>query len=654
MCGIVALFSREDTISEAPLKAATMSLEHRGPDSQSWWLSENRKVGLAHARLSIIDLKSGQQPLSNEDNSIFLVANGELYDFERIRGELQRKGHSFKTDSDSEIALHLYEDYGTGCLHHLRGEFAFIVWDQANKTLFAARDRFGIKPLYYAHHQGVLYLASEIKALIAAGVPAEWNESAFYKMSQFLVHTGDQSTTLFKGIYQIPPGHYILAKDEHFQVYPYWDITMAKKDDGLREPIHEAQAILNLRETLLESVRLRMRADVPVACYLSGGLDSCSILGMATQYSETPIHAFTLSFDDHADYDERQIAEEMAAYAKADFHPIPMRQAQLAEHFSDAVWNSETLFFNGHGVAKYLLSRAVRDAGFKVVLTGEGSDEIFAGYPHFRRDLLLHQTSSENREELLRQLEDSNKLSSGFLMPHGAVEGLDIFKDQLGFIPSWLETSASSGGKLRDLLSDETRDYYQAEDIYRQMLDRLDCHHRLKDREPVNQSLYLWSKLVLPQYLLNVLGDRMEMAHSIEGRVPFLDHHVVELASKLPVAYKIKGMTEKYILREAAKPFITDTVYNRQKHPFVSPPSTLDLKQPLSMMTQDMLRSAAFASVPLFDQKKVINLLDQLPQMDTLAATAYDTALTFMLSAACLQERVIQNKAASTRVALMS
>ena len=654
MCGITAIFSRHEPVSEHALRVATEQLHHRGPEVKRWWLSEDRRVGLGHARLSIIDLAAGNQPIANEQNDIHIVVNGELYDFERVQRELEAKGHVLRTRSDSEIALHLYEEYGTHCLHHLRGEFALALWDEKNRTLFAARDRFGIKPLYYAIHNDCLYLASEIKALLAAGVPAEWDEESFYHISHLVTHVGNQEKTLFKGIYQVPPGYYLMATDDQVRLYPYWDINMPPSSELSAQSADDKTYIEALREKLQEAVRLRMRADVPVGCYLSGGLDSCTALGMAARYTDKPIQAFTLSFD-HADYDERLIAEEMATMAGADFHPIAVRHDDLATHFADAVWQSETLFFNAHGVAKYLLSRAVRDAGFKVVLTGEGSDEIFAGYPHFRRDMLLYNNQGQDAQQvqdMLQALQDANRVSSGFLMPHGAVDGLDTLKRTLGFAPGWLESFASSGQKLLPLLSDAFLSRYEGMDPYRTMLNRLNVSAQLAGRDPVNQSLYLWSKFALPQYVLNVLGDRMEMAHSIEGRVPFLDHHVVELVRSMPVNLKIRGLTEKYVLREAAKPFITDTVYRRQKHPFVAPPATFAPEQPLNAMIQDTLRGSELQRLPFFNQKKVVDLLDRLPGMDVAAATAYDTVLTMMLSACLLHQKFMVAKQPETNMAV--
>ena len=638
MCGIAACFSPDQSVSEAALRRATAALHHRGPDNQRQWVSPDQHVGLGHARLSIIDLAGGDQPIASEDERLRIVVNGEFYDFERIRRELEARGHHFRTHSDSEIALHLYEEVGVHCLPQLRGEFAFALWDANNQTLFAARDRFGIKPLFYAHHEGVLYVASEAKALFAAGVPARWDREAFY---QGAAGFSPPDRTLFDGIFQVPPGHYLLVTPRSFRLLRYWDFdypTAAALSDNPRE---DAFYIEQFRSALDEAVRLRMRADVPVGCYLSGGLDSCAVLGLASRHAREPIHAFTLTFDQSA-YDEGGIAEEMAARTGARFCPIPIRQSDLADHFADAIFHAETLFYNGHGISKFLLSRAVRDAGYKVVFTGEGSDEILGGYAHFRSDMLLHNSEGQDPAEtrrLLKELEESNLVSRGLLLPSGDSLPLDSARRTLGFIPTWFQTFGSAGLKRLSLMDGEFTAQFPGWDGPRVFLNQLDVRGQLERRDPLNQALYLWSKSMLPNYILTVLGDRMEMAHSIEGRVPFLDHHVIECLRQVPVALKIRGMTEKYILREATRSVITETVYGRQKHPFLSPPVTNLPGERFHEMLQDTLRGPALVSLPFYDQKKVVGLLDTLPGMTDADRTVWDQVLMSVLSACVLQER---------------
>jgi asparagine synthase (glutamine-hydrolysing) len=637
MCGIVALFSRREPVSETALQRATQSLYHRGPDGQRHWIAPDRRVGLGHARLSIIDLTTGDQPIASEDEQVRIVVNGEFYGYETIQRELEQSGHRLRTRSDSEIALHLYEDLGAQCLHRLRGEFAFVLWDETNRTIFAARDRFGIKPLFYAFYRETLYFASEVKALFAAGVPARWDAESVYHSVEF---GGHQVRTLFDGILQVPPGYYLIATENHIQLHQYWDFNYPRADNAALQH-SDADYAAEFRVALEEAVRIRLRADVPVGCYLSGGLDSCAVLGLAARHHPEPIRAFTLTFD-RAEYDEEKEAREMAAKAGAEFFPIPIRQDDLADHFADAISQSETLCFNAHGVAKYLLSRAVRDAGYKVVITGEGSDEILGGYAHFRRDMLLYNREGQDPTViagLLEDLERLNPVSRGLLLPHGDPGPLHGVKRLLGFVPSWIETFSARAVKMHALQSGDFLEKFGRREGFSAFFSDVDVRGQLIGRDPLNQSLYAWAKTGLPTYILTMLGDRMEMAHSIEGRVPFLDHHVVEVLRYQPVSQKIRGMTEKFVLREAVRDVVSDTVYRRQKHPFLSPPATLNPEQRLSSFVQDTLRGPVFASIPYFDQKRVIGLLDRLETMDEGSRVANDQVLMLLVSACILHER---------------
>jgi asparagine synthase (glutamine-hydrolysing) len=639
MCGIAAFFSKNKRISTEKLKRATNILRHRGPDSQGLWLSENQNVGLGHARLSIIDLRCGDQPIRNEDGRIHIVVNGEFYDFERQRRELEDRGHRFRTRSDSEIALHLYEEFGTHCVQQLRGEFAFVLWDEANQMLFAARDRFGIKPLYYAVHDETLYLASEIKALFAAGVPPSWDHEYFY---QHVTGPYMADRTLFNGVHQVPPGHYLTATTSGMRILRYWEFNYPPADELEADTRSESAVVEEFAAVFEEAVRLRMRADVPVGCYLSGGLDSCAVLGFAARLSSSPIEAFTLTFDQAA-YDEGDIAREMAARAGANFHPVPIKQSDIADNFADAIWHSETLFVNGHGVSKYLLSRAVRDAGYKVVYTGEGADEIFGGYVNFRTDMLRYNQQGQDAAEvqrLLQELETTNSISRGLLMPAGKTGSLKSIEWLLGFVPAWMEVFAVHGEQQQTLFDAGFKTQFAGHDSARLFLDSLDVPTVLSGRDPLNKSLFVWAKSIFPNYLLNLLGDRMEMAHSVEGRVPFLDHHVVECVCRVPVSLKIRGMTEKYLLREAAKPLITETVYRRQKHPFFSPPASALPTERLHQMMQDTLRGPVLASLPFYDQKKVVALLDKLPAMSDSERVGWDPILMSVLSACVIQDLI--------------
>lgn len=622
------------------LERALKTLHHRGPDGQRTWVAPHGRVALGHARLSIIDLVTGDQPIANEDGTASIVANGEFYDYERVQRALEQGGHRLRTRSDSEIALHLYEDLGTQSVHKLRGEYAYVIWDDRSRKLTAVRDRFGVKPLFYAVHDGVLYLASEMKALFAAGVAARWDAEAVHFSVGFL----PPGRTLFEGVYSVPPGCYLTADSNGIALTQYWDITYpAVADAGPQRS--EAEYIEGFRAVLDDAVRLRLRADVPVGCYLSGGIDSCAVLGLAARHRSDPIRAFTLRFE-HEAYDEGAIAEEMARRAGADWVPIPIGQAALADNFADAIYHGETFCVNAHFIAKYLLSRAVRDAGFKVVLTGEGSDEMLAGYAHFREDMLRYDNAGQDPAEvqrLIAQLGQANQVSQGILLSTERSEGSALMHRLLGFMPTMYQPFFARFNRLETLFDQDYFRPFRGLDRASLLLNNLDVKNRLSGRAPVHQSLYLWSKTALASYILVLLGDRMEMAHSIEGRVPFLDHEVGEYVFGTPVSFKIRGLTEKYILREATRDVLTDTVYRRQKHPFLSPPDAAGTPSKMAVLIQDTLRSETVDSVPFLDGPAVRGLADRVGDMAPAERATIDGDLMMLLSYVFMHERLVRN-----------
>ncbi|MBC6430845.1 asparagine synthase (glutamine-hydrolyzing) [Nostoc sp. HG1] len=617
MCGIIGIFSKQKPISRDVLALATQQLSYRGPDRQSQWIAPDQKVGLGHTRLSIIDLTTGDQPMTNEDEQMHLVVNGEFYDYEQIQLELEQRGHKLRTRSDSEIVLHLYEEFGTECLQYLRGEFAFILWDESKQLLFAARDRFGIKPLFYTMVDNTLYLSSEVKALFAAGVLARWDYESFYQ--QLFVYV-NQDRTLFEGVYQVPPGHYLLATQQKTQLVRYWDLDYPTADTPKIQR-DEVEYIELFRDRLQEAVRIRLRADVPIGSFLSGGIDSSAILGIATKYSSNPIRAFTVAFDNSA-YNEEAIACKTAKHVGADFQSIPLSYSDFAKHISDAIWHAETLAVNPHGVARYLQSRVVHNSGYKVVLSGEGADEILAGYGHTRQDLLFNRAVGQGRYS-----QTSAKIPAA----------LASVQQTLGFIPSWLKEIAVKRSVFHLLLDSDYAAQFSKKDIYGSFLNQFDIQGQMVGRQPVIQSLYLWSKSILPNYIL--FAERLEMANAVEVRLPFLDHHLFELIREMPMSLLIQGTKEKYVLREAARPFITDTVYTRPKQPFTAPPATLTTNNPLYILIQDSLRSSVMASLPFFNQSAIIELLDKLDGMKESQRINLDSTLLMLLGTCFLQTR---------------
>jgi asparagine synthase (glutamine-hydrolysing) len=607
MCGIVAIISRDNPVCSSVLLRAVSRLRHRGPDDISFWIAPNGTAGLGHVRLSIIDLAGGGQPISNERGTVWAVTNGEFYAFEQIRRDLLHRGHRLATDSDSEILVHLYEEYGPGCLDHLRGEFAFVLWDDARQRMFAARDRFGIKPLLYYEHRDFLVFASEAKALLEIGVDARWDEDAVF---QHLHACMDQTQTLFAGIRQIKPGHYMLASASATRLIRYWELDYPAEGHEPACSEHEYQR--RLRHQLEEAVRVRLRADVPVGCLLSGGLDSSAILGIAARHAADPLAAFTVSFDDAA-YDETTVARGTAALNGVDLHVVPVSQLEFARHFADVVWQGETFAFNAHAVAKYVLSKAVHDAGYKVVLSGEGADEIFAGYLFSAIEFCSRSESSVRDDDPLANLCDRPGGHSQLL------RGL------------W-ETRR----ELASLLAPEFAQKFAASNPYETLLAGVD-QLQLAGRHVVTQSLYLWAKSLLPNYVL--AAEKLDMAHAVEVRMPFFDHAVFDIARDAAVHWLYQHGREKHVLREAVRPYLTDDVYRSPKHPFTAPPVCSPRNRLFFEFLQDTLRGTATKSVPFFDQRSVVALLDGLPALPAVSRIKHDVVLLIVLSACVLHDR---------------
>ncbi|PHS28070.1 MAG: asparagine synthase (glutamine-hydrolyzing) [Robiginitomaculum sp.] len=605
MCGIFAAMTKRP-LPEDKARNALETLYHRGPDGNGLWRSQDGCRVLGHTRLSIIGLNNGEQPISSADGGVRLVANGEFYGYQAIRERLRAEGCVFKTDSDSEIALHLYERRGMASADQLRGEFAFVIADERSQTMVAVRDRFGVKPLYYAVVNGDVFFASEIKALLALGIHAAWNiGGACGGLAQ------PHEQTSFAGIRNLPPGHYAIAKDGDVRIYPYWDWEIPTAKEMRLDDRSEEEVVGAFRDALTDAVRERLVADVEVACYLSGGIDSCAVLGLAQREMSRPIRAFTLSFEE-AQYDEGAIAQKQAEFVGSSFTLIPLTGRDIADNYANAVRHAEMPMFNGHGVAKYILSREVQKAGVKVVFTGEGADEMLGGYPPFRLDAITNNValSSSERTALIDELFSANAATRAFFMPE-RVESLDVqaVERRLGWTPAFSFAHDAMTRNLLSMMRPEAHAQLALAHPISAGLDRLPVALRMAGRDRLNQALYLCSKTQLPNMILNYLGDRMEMAHSIEGRVPFLDHRVAAAAARTPVNMKVKGSREKHVLREAAKDVLIPEVYDRQKHPFTTPP-TRSADDPMMGFYQDVFASKAASEQPIFDMVKVNAALD--------------------------------------------
>lgn len=638
MCGFVAGLC-QSPVDRSRVQRALATLDHRGPDGVGEWFSPNRHWFLGHTRLSIIGLENGRQPIASCDEQTHIVVNGEFYGYREIRRQLRADGAQLTTDTDSEILLHLYERRGIGAAQQLRGEFACVIADLRHNAMIGIRDRFGIKPLFYSVHNGDVLFASEIKALLALGVPAAWDGDAYHHETYMI---RPQERTLFAGVYTVPAGCYAIAQNGQVSIYPYWDWDFPMASTLAQDKRSDEQLIEEFRRVLDDAVRERLVADVEVASYLSGGIDSCAVLGLAQRHASRPIRAFTLAFEEHQLYDESPLAEQQAKFVGANYCRVPVRSRDLVSAYQDTVWHAETILVNGHASAKYLLSKAVREAGIKVVFTGEGSDELFGGYIPFRRDMLLHHSQGRTDAEtqaLLQQMFDNNPATRAlFMSQNPAPPECAAIERRLGWRPSWMDTYAQPGTITKTFYRDSFAAGPGARNPYALALDRLPLHSHVFGRDRLNQALYLNVKFQLPNFILTFLGDRMEMAHSVEGRVPFLDHHVAEFAAGLPLRMKIRGTREKHVLREATKDYLIDAVYNREKHPFLAPPAKHDA-DPLLQFFGDTLGSNALDAQPIFDPVKVRSLFDHWRDAPAEQRIAVEGILHRVVSTTVLHHR---------------
>lgn len=610
MCGIISVIDTNQVpIAREALWNSVQSLSHRGPDGQNLWINPTGAVGLGHARLSIIDFHGGNQPLISQQAGCVAVVNGEFYGYEKTRRQLQSEGFIFETQSDSEILIPLWQKYGAECVHHLRGEFAFALWDYRKEALFVARDRFGIKPLYYTNKNGRWIFASEVKAIKALGVPIEFNDLSIQLAFTYGLN---DTQTLFQGISQLAPGNLMVISGKNVSSRKYWDFNYPEQGHTSNMVFEEAKE--EVQRLLIESVALRLRADVPVGIYLSGGLDSSTVAGIAVSSGGKTKNAYTIAFDEER-YDEKRLASETAQHLGIPITVLNVNEADMAANFFQAIAHCEGIIENPAPIAKFLLSRLVSKHGEKVVLTGEGSDEIFGGYPHFRQDMFLTNNQGQLKADMQvfeKSMAASNFTMSGMLLGNFKSPGLPEFDARLGFTPMIYRTIGASIPLVSPLFQENKAQPSKRNQLARLFLDSFDIPNQLQNRDSMHASMYLWAKTFLCNRVLRSYGDGMEMAHSIEGRVPFLDHHLVEFVSKLPVHYKAKGVTDKFILREAAKPYLTPTIFAREKHPFAAPPIAAVKNGKLMQLLVDTLNSESLTQISILNRdacRRVASLL---------------------------------------------
>lgn len=568
MCGIngIALSSSSRrSLDVGQVERMRDVLKHRGPDDAGMFIDARiGRVALGHRRLSIVDVASGQQPMMNEDGTLHISYNGEIYNHATFRESLEARGHIYQTHCDTETILHLYEEYGPACVNHLRGMFAFSIWDQKQRQLFIARDRFGVKPLYYVHtSDGSIYFASEIKALLEANaISAELNYEA---LPDYLAnHAPSGEETLYRGIKRLLPGHTLLWRDGKIEINQYWNLSFKGDDRATRS---DADYIAEWTELFRESVRLRLMADVPLGMFLSGGIDSSAIAAVMSGMVAEPIKTFSVAFAER-EANELAYARLIAKAFKTNHHEIVVSPEDFFSALPKLVWHEDEPIAHPSSVALYFVSE-LASQHVKVVLTGEGSDEVLGGYGRYRKTILNSKLGHQYqrfapeflRNTIRRQIDASSaasrlrqKLSRTFLALSPDLES--IYFDNFAVFSRSLQNQ---------LLTAETRERVEP-NPYRVM------HSLLAETDAtslLDQLLYADIKTYLHELLMK--QDQMSMAASIESRVPFLDHKLVEFSVVLPERMKLRGATTKYILRESMKGLLPEAILSRPKMGFPVP-----------------------------------------------------------------------------------
>lgn len=567
MCGICGIVTRGNGLPDLKTLLKMMTgLTHRGPDSSGYF--RDRDVALGHTRLSIIDLAGGAQPMSNEDGSLWITFNGEIYNYIELTRELKNLGHIFSTKSDTEVIVHAYEQWGTSSFNRFNGQWAFALWDRQSKTLILSRDRLGIRPLYYTIAGGKFIFSSEIKALCAHGdVDLCFDPAGLNEVFTFWCPVAPR--TVFKGIHELKPGHFGMYKNNTFREIPYWHISFPEK--GKEKKKSEAENMMLLKDRLVKAARLRFtRSDVPVGAYLSGGLDSSITSAIIAHYTGAPLKTFSLRFKD-TEFDEGNFQQEMVKRLGAEHQDVAVSIKDIGEIFPMVTWHTERPIVRTAPAPLFLLSKLVRNAGYKVVVTGEGADEVVAGYDIFReakaREFIARDPLSVKRANILLRLYPwmarSPKNAPAFAMAFFK-KSLDLSDPGLSHRPRWDTTMA-----IKRLVTPEFAEEMGKTDVIEDLLNRLPEKHNRWDT--LNRAQWLEMTTLLSGYILSSQGDRMLMANSVEGRFPFLDCEFVDFANQLPARHKLLALEEKHLLKRAFSDYIPRDILKRPKQPYRAP-----------------------------------------------------------------------------------
>ncbi|WP_260980488.1 asparagine synthase (glutamine-hydrolyzing) [Microbacterium paludicola] len=583
VCGICGVLDRTEPPSSDLVLRMMGALRHRGPDGSGWYLDD--EVALGHTRLSIIDVRGGTQPMAGEDEHVWVTFNGEIFNYVELRDELRARGHRFRTASDTEVIVHAWEEWDTGCFARFNGQWAIALWDRRTRRLVLSRDRFGIHPLHYAQIGRRVVFASEVKALFCdPAVPRELDPDGIDELLTFWSAAAPQ--TLFTGVRQVVPGTCLVFDEAGAHTHEYWHPTFP--DRGAEESQDLRENAERLRDAVAEATRLRFRrSDVPVGAYLSGGIDSAVTAATIAATAETDVHTFSLRFAD-AEFDEGPHQQLMHERLGTTHRELVVSGRDIADGLPQAVWRAETAFLRSAPVPMMLLSQLVRAEGYKVVVTGEGADEVLAGYDIFReakvRAFIARDPDSPTRRRAIELLYPWMRRSPTQVPAFAqSFFGSDVDEADpaVSHRPRWRTTAG-----IKPMLHPSRRTEREQAAASR-LLDTMPAGASRWD--PLSRAQWLEMRTLLSGYLLSTQGDRMLMANSIEGRFPFLDHHVFALAAQFPARQKILGLDEKHLLKRAFSDLVPREIVQRPKQPYRVPDaSSFFGDRPPEWMTEDI------------------------------------------------------------------
>lgn len=641
MCGIAGQFASGDgTADRLLLLQMAGELAHRGPDGVGLYLDDH--FGMVNTRLSIIDLLAGDQPMSNEDGRYWVMQNGEIYNYPELMAELKQLGHRFRTGSDTEVVVHAFEEWGEDCLSRLNGEFALAIYDRNTRRLFLARDRFGIRPLFVANFGGDFVFASEARALLRHP-SAERRIDPYAVLETFTIWAVQPDRSAFPGISELPAGHFVWV-DAHgaSKAVRWWDLHFGPRGGSRTGTVDE------LKEELLgvldEATRIRLRADVPVGVYLSGGLDSSATTALARRHTSGRLEAFSVSFEDQR-FDESPFQQRMAQELGVNLRSIKVSDADVASVFPEVVWYAEKPMLRTAPGPLLLLSRFVHSTGFKVVLTGEGSDELLGGYNLFQEAMVrrfwARQPESRLRPRLLGRLypylSRDLEQGGGFMAEFFKGGMLDLDDSLYSHRPRFKTTARN----LRFLSQEAVSSADSVGNPEERVIERLPAE--FERMGPLGQAQYLEIATFLTGFLLHSQGDRMLMANSVEGRFPFLDPNVAEFAAALPERLRLRDLHEKYLLRKSLDKVLPDEVNRRPKRPYRAPILRAFFGPGAPEYVRELLAPERVAATGLFNAGHVSKLAGKAERYADVGFSESDEmGLVGVLSTMLLDEQLVR------------